>query len=294
MFKARDIAEPETGNTIIHNIDPRAKVAVLFAMSLLVVSVDNEKILFFLFLIPVFAYPAARLSASKYWIAFILIAVSLWGTIFSQALFYREWPRTIVLTVIPQEFPVLGKITGGLYVYKEGFLYGLIQGLRFSAMTAAGLLLCWTTAPQKMLLGLVRLKIPYGIAFMAVTAIRFLPILLAEIFIVIEAQRLKGFNPLKLKSLFKGVMNTLSPVLANSVRRAGVLAASVESRAFRAYPDRTYLRELRYNAVDFGITAISLIVSAGVAAIKSLYGLYAGEILYISGLRWVYEIGRCL
>lgn len=294
MFKARDIAEPETGNTIIHNIDPRAKVAVLFAMSLLVVSVDNEKILFFLFLIPVFAYPAARLSASKYWIAFILIAVSLWGTIFSQALFYREWPRTIVLTLIPQEFPVLGKVTGGLYVYKEGFLYGLIQGLRFSAMTAAGLLLCWTTAPQKMLLGLVRLKIPYGIAFMAVTAIRFLPILLAEIFIVIEAQRLKGFNPLKLKGLFKGVMNTLAPVLANSVRRAGVLAASVESRAFRAYPDRTYLKELRFNAVDFGITAISLIVSAGVAAIKILYGLYAGEILYISGLRWVYEIGRCL
>ena len=294
MFKARDIAEPETGNTIIHNIDPRAKVAVLFAMSLLVVSVDNEKILFFLFLIPVFAYPAARLSASKYWIAFILIAVSLWGTIFSQALFYREWPRTIILPLIPRELPLLGKITGGLYVYKEGFLYGLIQGLRFSAMTAAGLLLCWTTAPQKMLLGLVRLKIPYGIAFMAVTAIRFLPILLAEIFIVIEAQRLKGFNPLKLKGLFKGVMNTLAPVLANSVRRAGVLAASVESRAFRAYPDRTYLRELRYNAVDFGITAISLIVSAGVAAIKSLYGLYAGEILYISGLRWVYEIGRCL
>jgi len=294
MFKARDIAEPETGNTIIHNIDPRAKVAVLFAMSLLVVSVDNEKILFFLFLIPVFAYPAARLSASKYWIAFILIAVSLWGTIFSQALFYREWPRTIILPLIPRELPLLGKITGGLYVYKEGFLYGLIQGLRFSAMTAAGLLLCWTTAPQKMLLGLVRLKIPYGIAFMAITAIRFLPILLAEIFIVIEAQRLKGFNPLKLKGLFKGVMNTLSPVLANSVRRAGMLAASVESRAFRAYPDRTYLRELRYNAVDFGITAISLIVSAGVAAIKSLYGLYAGEILYISGLRWVYEIGRCL
>ena len=294
MFKARDIAEPETGNTIIHNIDPRAKVAVLFAMSLLVVSVDNEKILLFLFLIPVFAYPAARLSASKYWIAFILIAVSLWGTIFSQALFYREWPRTIILPLIPRELPLLGKITGGLYVYKEGFLYGLIQGLRFSAMTAAGLLLCWTTAPQKMLLGLVRLKIPYGIAFMAITAIRFLPILLAEIFIVIEAQRLKGFNPLKLKGLFKGVMNTLAPVLANSVRRAGVLAASVESRAFRAYPDRTYLKELRYNAVDFGITAISLIVSAGVAAIKSLYGLYAGEILYISGLRWVYEIGRCL
>ena len=294
MFKSRDIAETEAGDTIIHNIDPRAKIAVLFAMSLLVVSVDNEKILFFLFLIPVFAYPAARFSAGKYWIAFILIAISLWGTIFSQALFYREWPRTIVLTLIPQEFPVLGKITGGLYVYKEGFLYGLIQGLRFSAMTASGLLLCWTTEPQKMLLGLVRLKIPYGIAFMAVTAIRFLPILLAEIFTVIEAQRLKGFNPLKLKGLFKGVMNTLSPVLANSVRRAGVLAASVESRAFRAYPDRTYLRELRYNAVDFGITAISLIVSAGVAAIKILYGLYAGEILYISGLRWVYEIGRCL
>ena len=294
MFKVRDIAEPDTGSTIIHNIDPRAKVAILFAISLLVVSLDNEKILFFLFVIPLSAYPAARLSANKYWIAFIFIALGLWGTIFSQALFYREWPRTIVLTLIPQEFPVLGNITGGLHVYKEGFLYGLIQGLRFSTMTASGLLLCWTTPPQKMLLGLVRLKIPYGIAFMVVTALRFLPILLAEIFTVIEVQRLRGFNPLKIKNLFKGLMNTLLPVLANSVRRAGVLAASVESRAFRAYPDRTYLKDLRYNAVDFGITSIFLTASTGIAAIKILYGLYGGEILYISGLRWIYEIGRCL
>jgi len=296
MFKVRDIAEPDTGSTIIHNIDPRAKVAILFAMSLLVVSLDNEKILFFLFLIPLSAYPAARLSATKYWIAFIFIAIGLWGTVFSQALFYREWPRTIVLTLIPQELPVLGKITGGLYVYKEGFLYGLIQGLRFSTMTAAGLLLCWTTPPQKMLLGLVRLKIPYGIAFMFVTTLRFLPILLAEVFTVIEAQRLRGFNPLRLKGMFKfkGLMNTLLPVLANSVRRAGVLAASVESRAFRAYPDRTYLKELSYNAFDFGITAIFLTASTGIAAIKILYGLYAREILYISALRWVYEIGRNL
>ena len=294
MFKSRDIAETEAGDTIIHNIDPRAKIAVLFAMSLLVVSVDNEKILFFLFLIPVFAYPAARFSAGKYWIAFVLIVVSLWGTIFSQALFYREWPRTIVLTLMPQEFPVLGKITGGLYVYKEGFLYGLIQGLRFSAMTASGLLLCWTTEPQKMLLGLVRLKIPYGIAFMAVTAIRFLPILLAEILTVIDAQRLKGFNPLKLKGLLKGIMNTLAPVLANSVRRAGVLAASVESRAFRAYPVRTYLKDLRYSAIDVIVMATFLSVSLSFAMIKILYGLYVGEILYISALRWIYEIGRCL
>ncbi len=294
MFKARDIAEPDTGGTIIHNIDPRTKVAILCAMSLMVVSLDNEKILFCLFIIPLFAYPAARLSGNKYWIAFIFIALGLWGTIFSQALFYREWPRTIVLTLIPQDFPVLGNITGGLYVYKEGFFYGLIQGLRFSAMTASGLLLCWTTPPQKMLLGLVKLKIPYGIAFMVVTALRFLPILLAEIFTVIEVQRLRGFNPLKIKNLFKGLMNTMLPVLANSVRRAGVLAASVESRGFRAYPDRTYLKDLRYNPVDFGIMAVFLTASTGIAAIKIFYGLYAGEILYISALRWVYEIGRYL
>ncbi|MBW1740945.1 MAG: energy-coupling factor transporter transmembrane protein EcfT [Deltaproteobacteria bacterium] len=294
MFKAREIAEPDTGHTFIHNMDPRAKIILLFAMAVLVVSVDNEKILFFLLLVPLLAYPIAGLSRNKYWIAFIFLAIGLWGTIFSQALFYKEWPRSIVLILIPREFPVLGKITGGLYVYKEGFFYGLIQGLRFSAMTASGLLLCWTTEPQKMLLGLVRLRIPYRIAFMVVTAIRFLPILLAEIFTVIEAQKLKGFNPLTIKGLFRGVMNTLTPVLANSVRRAGVLAASVESRAFRAYPIRTYLKDLRYNAFDAGITAIFLIGSLSIATIKILYGLYAREILYISALRWVYEIGRNL
>lgn len=294
MFKAREIAEPDTGNTFIHNMDPRAKIIILFAMSILVVSLDNEKALFLLCIAPLLIYPIAGFSRSKYWIAFIFIAISLWGTIFSQALFYREWPRTIILTLIPEELPVLGEITGGLNIYKEGFLYGLIQGLRFSAMTELGLLVCWTTQPQKMLLGLVRLKIPYGIAFMVVTALRFLPILIAEFFTVIEAQKLKGFNPLTLKGLFTGLLKILTPVLANSVRRAGVLSASVESRAFRAYPTRTYLKELRYSAFDIGIMTIFLVGSLGVAVVKILYGLYAGEILYVSSLRWVYEIGRNL
>ncbi|MCK5509251.1 MAG: energy-coupling factor transporter transmembrane protein EcfT, partial [Desulfobacterales bacterium] len=134
----------------------------------------------------------------------------------------------------------------------------------------------------------------YGIAFMVVTALRFLPILIAEFFTVIEAQKLKGFNPLTLKGLFTGLLNILTPVLANSVRRAGVLSASVESRAFRAYPTRTYLKELRYSTFDIGIMAIFSIGSLGVAVVKILYGLYAGGILYVSAFRWVYEVGRNL
>jgi energy-coupling factor transport system permease protein len=220
--------------------------------------------------------------------------VGLWGTVFSQALFYQEWPRTILLTLIPDDTPILGRITGGVYVYNEGLSYGLIQGLRFSTMTALGLLFCWTTESRAALLALTSLKVPYGIAFMMVTTLRFFPILLKEVFTVIEAQRLKGFYPFRIQNIFRATLNTLMPILANSIKRAITLSSSVESRAFNAYPQRTYFRQLSYGVSDLGLMVFFAIMALTTVFIKILYSMYTRDILYFSYLRWIYELGEIL
>ena len=43
-----------------------------------------------------------------------------WGLIYSQAIFYNEFPRTALWTLVPPEFPIIGKMTGGIRVYREG------------------------------------------------------------------------------------------------------------------------------------------------------------------------------
>ncbi|MEW6380141.1 MAG: energy-coupling factor transporter transmembrane component T [bacterium] len=294
MLQSRDIVQTGEGNSLSSLLDPRTKLIMLFCLAIMVISIDNPLFLLTLFSVPLALYPLARLPAVKYKIVAIIILVGLWGTIFSQALFYQEWPRTVMVTLIPQNFFFLGRLTGGLYLYREGFIYGLIQGLRFSTMTAAGLLLCWTTEPRDILLGSVRMGVPYELSFMLVCAIRFLPILMAEVSTVIEVQKMKGFHPLKIGHLTSAGLNTLTPVLANSIRRAAVLADSVESRAFRAYPTRTYRNELHYRVVDMVLIGLIVSVATGIPAVKVLCGLYHRQIVYLPGLRWLYEVGRYL
>ena len=294
MIKVREITDPVIRDTPVHRLDPRTKLVIMLCMSFLVIALDNEKLLFLLFLIPLFAYPLARLSLNRYRIAFIVIGVGLWGTVFSQALFYQEWPRTILFTLIPIDTPILGRITEGVYIYKEGLSYGLIQGLRFSTMTALGLLFCWTTESRAALLALTSLKVPYGIAFMMVTTLRFFPILLKEVFTVIEAQKLKGCYPFRLQNIFQTALNTLTPIMANSIKRAITLSSSVESRAFNAYPQRTYFRQLSYGISDIGLMVFFAITATSALFIKIIYGMYIREIFYLPYLRWIYELGEIL
>ncbi|MBU4076655.1 MAG: energy-coupling factor transporter transmembrane protein EcfT [Euryarchaeota archaeon] len=293
MIQARTIAEPTIKDTIIHRIDPRAKIIILISTAFTVVALDNPKTMLLLLLISLSGYALARLPLSKLKVLCILLMLGIWGTMFSQALFYSQLPRTIIFTIISPGTPFLGDITGGFFVYQEGFRYGAVQGLRSATMLSVGLLMAWTTDARNMLNGLVRLKIPYNIAFMVVTSIRFLPIIIAEVATIITVQRLRGFKPTRVGlGMIKTAINILTPTLANCVRRASVLAISVEGRAFRAYDTRTYLKELRFTFLDRAIIFTGVSLALVIIVSKVLYGLYASEIYYSSNLRELYTFVR--
>lgn len=46
---------------------------------------------------------------------------------FSQALFFAQTPRTPLFVIIEPTMPVLGQITGGLYIYREGLFTELYR-----------------------------------------------------------------------------------------------------------------------------------------------------------------------
>ena len=284
MLNWRDISGVGEHSTLLHRLDPRVKVIMLLATGMIIVFIDNPWVLGGLLALGLTGMVAARLETVKLKVVISVIILGLWGAVFSQALFYEQTPRTAILTLISPEIPLLGPLTKGLYVYQEGMLYGLRQGLRMAAMTALGMLVCWTTDTRLLLLGLVRLRLPYSLAFMAVTAMRFIPVLMQETLQVITASRLRGGGRFRLQ--------LLSPILANCLRRAGTLAVAVESRAFRAYDRRVYLEELRMAPGEKGILAGYLLLVAVVAFSKISYLAYLYGVFYYSALRPVYEIAR--
>jgi energy-coupling factor transport system permease protein len=292
MIGARSIAEPTIKDTVIHRMDPRAKILILISTVFVAVSLDNQKTMFLLFLIILSGFVIAKMPAIKIKTLVILLILLIWGTIYSQALFYSQLPRTVIFTIIRPDFPVLGWLTGGgLFVYEEGLHHGAVQGLRSASILSLGLLMCWTTDSRDMLNGLVGLKVPYSVAFMVITAVRFLPIIITEVATVITVQRLRGFNPKKFGSgIIKTLLNILTPTLANCVRRTGTLAVSIQSRAFRANPDRTSLKKLEFSNIDKIMITVFVFAAISIVVIKLLYNMYTSGIYYTSSLRPVYAI----
>ena len=151
---------------------------------------------------------------------------------FSQALFFAQTPRTPLVTIISPENGTLGALTGGLYIYREGILYGAVQGLRSASMLALGLLVCWTSDPRQLLKALLAWKLSPQLAYMLVTAIRFLPVMAAETGEVITALQLRSDSQRGRSAVLQHLPYICKPLLARCLRRAQTLALSVVSRGF--------------------------------------------------------------
>ena len=130
-------------------------------------------------------------------------------------------------------------------------------------------------------------------AFMVMTAVCFLPIIIAEVATVLSVQRLKGFKPTKFgRGMIKTALCVLTPTLAGCLKRGSVLAVSLESRAFRAHTARTYLKELTLSNLDKVLIVTVVLAAAAIVSPKILFNLYVSEIYYSCVLRGIYMFTR--
>ena len=220
----------------------------------------------------------------------IFVLLGIWGSMTSQALFYSREPRTMIACLLPPSLPFLGTLTGGVFVYREGLEYGALQALRSSIMLSLGLLVSWTSDPRRLLQSFLGWKMPYELAFMLITGLRFLPVIFQETAVVLTAQQLRGFTPLKAVSprkVLKSAFQTLFPILARTIRRAAVLAASVESRGFGRDVALPGCR--RWNRGETLLGASLAVLIAAMVGLKILDALQYNGLIYIPAWRNLYD-----
>ena len=282
--------------SIIH-LHPRTKIVILAVVGCLVVLLDSPISLAVCFLASTCLVARSRASWHQIRLLILVVLLGTWGLVYSQAIFYNEFPRTPIFTLIHRDFPVIGEVTGGIRFYREGLLYGAVQSLRFNTTLAIGCFIVWTTPPRDLLVALVQLGVPYSLAFMVTTALRYFPLIGAEAVTVVRLQRLRGFRYFRLNPIrtFSGILNSLRPILMNNVRRATQLGEAVESRGFSpevAAGNRTSLRAVKMGRCDGGLTVLILGCLLCVVCLKTLYFLYANGICYASWLRGAYTFTR--
>ena len=258
---------------------------------------DNAVSLLFCFLVSVGLIVLSRPSWRQCRMLILFLVFATWGLIYSQAVFYNAFPRTVLFTLVGGDVPIIGNMTGGVRVYREGFLHGAIQSLRFNTTLTIGCFIVWSTQPRDLLLAFVKLRLPYNLAFMVTTSLHYIPLIAAESRNVIRSQRMRGFRYLQVDLLrvIRGLLNSFRPILTNNMRRAAHLGEAVESRAFS--PDivgkqRTYLRSLKMQSRDLALITAGSIILVGVMTLKTLYFCYANGIYYAFWMRDMYTLVR--
>ena len=149
---------------------------------------------------------------------------------------------------------------GNLTIFTD---YGIIRALEFilrMGIIIVSAAIITTSSSREIIQGLIQWRCPYEIAFMVSVAIRFLPIFKEEMTDMITAIQLRGIElkKVKLNKKIQVYKYILTPITINSVMKAKELAAAMEMRGFRAYPERTSCLVLKMQTIDYVIIVLSI------------------------------------
>lgn len=276
------------GAPLRQGVDARLRILLVGILGVLVVLFDGTLPLGALAggtLLAALAHPRAR-----GWRRGLLVASALlaWSTALSQGLFWAAWPRTPLVQL------------GGVTLWKEGALHGLGQSTRFIALGAGGLLLALSTPSDELITALRarvgRVSLPYPLVIMVAAMVRFVPLVAVEWGQVRLARRARG-RPIWRRSPPAWLaleVSLLRPVVARCVRRARMLAESLETRGFDPASPRGIVRPLVWRPSDSVLLGAALAGLFAASVCRVLYGLYTADIWYHSDLRPLYAFVRAV
>lgn len=253
------------GNSILHRMDPRIKIALSVAF---IVGIFLVQGLGGYGLALVYVYACAKLSTVPFkmlWkglkpLRFILILTFVLNLLFSagETVLFRIWVITVT---------------------QEGLALAVHFSLRLIFLVLGTSLLTLTTSPVALADGIELLFKPlkvihfpaHELSMMMTIALRFIPTLLEEADKIMKAQMARGadFESGNLLARARAMVPLLVPLFVSAFRRAGDLAMAMEARCYHGGDNRTRLRVLKVTSIDYyacGITAlfICMIVLEGV------------------------------
>lgn len=160
---------------------------------------------------------------------------------------------------------------GGVTWWTAGLDSGLRAALTLIILVSVFFVFFQTTAPEDLGNSLVKIGLPYPVAFVFSTSLQFVPVIARKAKTVLDAQRSRGI-PLEVGwSALRHYPAFLGPLLIQAFQLAEELAAAMEARGF-GRPGRTFYRDYRLGKADWSAIILSLL-----ALIACLAGQYLWE-----------------
>jgi len=143
-------------------------------------------------------------------------------------------------------------------LFGGGLSTGLMISCRIVALLVLMPMLTETTGTPALALGLTRLGLNYRAAYVITATLNLVPSFEEEARLIMDARRLRGMKSVKLKEYPSIVL----PLMIKAMRKAQLAALAMDARAFGAYRNRTWQREITMSARDYGAFVAATVLSA--------------------------------
>ncbi|MFC3419513.1 energy-coupling factor transporter transmembrane component T family protein [Salinicoccus hispanicus] len=234
------------GSSIIHQLDPRAKILAVVMFMAIVFFANHWTGYGLLILFIITLTKMAGLSLRFLFNGLKLILILLLFTFFMHLFFTKGG------TVL---------IDGGFFtIESEGVINGIYITIRLAMLVLITTIMTLTTSPLQLTDAIERIcrplkaiRVPvHEIALMMSISLRFIPTLMDETEKIIKAQSARGstFMTGSLKSRLQALTPIFIPLFISSFKRAEELAIAMEVRGYQGEEGRTYYRVLNWQFRD--------------------------------------------
>ena len=263
MLKDITLGQFFPGDSLLHRLDPRTKIVLLF---------------FFLAAIFVFDSPLAYAALTAFTAA-LIAASRVPPLLMLKSLKPLSW--IIAFTFVIHLVSTPGDAFFHVWIFDltwQGAAKGFFIALRLALLILLSALLTYTTSPLALTDALETLMQPakrvgvpaHEIAMMMTIALRFVPTLIEEADKIMKAQQARGADLTEGSVIerVKGFVPVLVPLFISAFRRADDLALAMEARCYRGGVGRTQMKALRISSIDYIAYAFGALFFAALAALK--------------------------
>ena len=268
MLKDITLGQYFPGTSIIHRLDPRAKLIMLVTY-------------------------IVALFLAKGWLGYgLMFAFLVWvvkkSTIPPKSIVKGMKPLVMILIftgILNLFFTQEGTLLVDFWfikIYSGGLSRALMMMARILMLISCTFLLTYTTSPialtdglEALMAPLKKIKVPvHELSMMMCIALRFIPTLIEETDKIMCAQKARGadFENGSLMDRAKALIPILVPLFISAFRRADELATAMECRCYQGGEGRTKMKLLRYHREDFLAFGMGVLIVAAVAALAA-FGL---------------------
>ena len=253
-------------DSIVHRLDPRAKIIALFVMIVAVFIPKSWWAYLFLGIVLLIVLLCAKLKLS-----FIFKA-------FKPMIFMMAFLLIINCLTVKTGYELIR--IKDFVIYSDAVFNTLFIIVRLLLMIMLTTCLTATTKPLDLTLGIEYLLTPlkifrfpaHEVAMMISIALRFIPTIIEETMRIMNSQKSRGvdFEEGKLQEKIQAILSLIVPLFSVAFERAYELADAMEARGYIPDAPRTRYRQLHFTFKD-GVVIAGSFICLGLMILSRIY-----------------------